>query len=207
MPGQALLAPNGKLGKLRVIGIATVPLFVTVNVCTALVCPMAMEPNACEVGETVIGAAPVPVNEIVCVPTLSTIVMTPVNELMFVGVKMIEIVQLFPAANEPPVEPAGIQLVVSVKLALFDDMPVIGSATVPLFVSLTVAGLLLALTTTEPKACDVAESVAVWAQALGADKAKSTNVTTRIPMDARDSLLDFISTSLTGLKSKTGILQ
>lgn len=192
VPGQLVLATNGAVGKLILIGIPIVPMLVTVNVCAAPVCPMAMEPNACEVGETVIGAVPVPDNEILCVPTLSMIVIIPVREPMLVGAKVMEIVQLLPAANEL------VHVGVSVKFALLEAMLVIASATVPLFVSLTVAGLLRALTGTEPKVCDVADSVAVWASAPGTDKAKSKNVTTRIAMDTRDSLLDFMTTSLTG---------
>jgi len=186
VPGQLLVATNGAAGKVTLIGIATVPLFVTVNICVALVCPIAKEPNACEVGDTVIGAVPVPVNKIVCLPTPSVIVIIPVNDPMLVGVKVIEMLQLLPAANEL------VQVVVSVKFALLGAMLMFPSAALPLFVSLTVAALLLALTGTEPKACDVADSVAVWASAPGTEKARS-NVTSRTTGDTRDTLLDFIA--------------
>lgn len=188
--GQLLTGTNGALGKVMLIGIATVPLFVTVNICVALVCPIAIEPNACEVGDTVIGAVPVPVNEIVCVPAPSTTKMSPVSAPMLFGVKVIEMLQLLPFAN------GLVQVVVAVKFALLGVMLLIVSAAVPLFVSLTVAAPLLALTTTEPNACDVADSVAVWASASGAEKPRSKNETNRTTRDTTGSLLDFITASL-----------
>lgn len=135
---------------------AAVPLLVTVSVSTALVDPSATEPNAWDAGEIVIGAAPVPDNEIVCVPRLSVMVTEPVSVPVAVGTKVMEMVQFLPAATEVP------QVLASVKLVLA-AMLTFASAAVPLLVSLTDAVLLLALTATEPKVCDVAESVAVCA--------------------------------------------
>jgi hypothetical protein len=135
---------------------AAVPLLVTVSVSAALVEPSATEPNACDVGDTVIGAVAVPDNEIVCVPKLVITVTEPVSEPRAVGTKVMLMVQFLPAATEDP------QVFVWAKFVLAVMSSTV-SAAVPLLVSRTDAALLLALTATEPNACDVAESVAVCA--------------------------------------------
>lgn len=173
-----------------VMDAAPVPLFVTVNVCVALVWPRATEPKACDIGETVIGTAPVPCNVIVCVPTGSVIVIAPVSLPGAVGVKVIEMVQFLPGATELP------QVFVSAKFALAAILTG-ESAAVPLFVNRTEAVPLVALTATEPKVCDVAESVAVWACALGTETAKS-RVTAKTARAVRNCEFNFMVTSLAG---------
>jgi hypothetical protein len=135
---------------------AAVPLLVTVSVSTALIDPSATEPNAWDVGETVIGAVPVPDKEIVCVPRLVVTVTEPVSGPIPVGTKVILIVQFLPGATDVPHVLLSAKFVLGVMLST-------GSAVVPLFVSRIDAALLLALTATEPNVCDVAESVAVCA--------------------------------------------
>lgn len=166
-----------------------VPLFVTVKFSAALVCPRATEPKAWDIGETVIGAVPVPCNVIVCVPTVSVIVIAPVSTPIAVGLKVIEMVQFLPAATEVP------QVFVSAKLALA-AMLSIARAAVPPFVSLTELVPLVALTATEPKVCEVAESVTLWACALGTDIAKSNSAIPKNPIPERN--FENIKTSLAG---------
>jgi hypothetical protein len=182
--------PNGPLTEI-VNGTAEVAEFLTVKEAAALDVPSPTEPNAWDEGESAIGAIPVPVNEIVCVPRLSATEMAPVRVPMLAGLNVMEMMQLFVATSEV------VQVVVTGKFALFEVMLVIPSAAVPLFLRVTFAALLLELTATEPKVCDVADNVAVWANAGGTDKPKSKNVTTRIAIETRDSLLDFMTTSLT----------
>jgi len=172
------------------------PLFVTVKFSAALVWPSATEPNACDVGETVIGTAPVPCNVIVCVPTLSVMVIAPVSTPVVVGVKVIEMVQLLPASKVPGV-PEVRQVFVSAKLVLAAILSIV-SAAVPPLVSLTELVPLVALTATEPKVCDVAESVTLWACALGTDTAKSNRAMPRTPKKIVDRCFDIIKTSLAG---------
>ena len=161
------------------IDAVAVPLFVTVNVSAALVWPRATEPKACDVGETVIGAVPVPAKEIVCVSTVSVTVTAPESEPRAVGTKVIEMMQFFPAATEVP------QVLVSAKFALATILW-IARAAVPPLVSLTELVPLVALTATEPKVCDVAESVTLWACALGTDIAKSKMAMTKGPRNTAD---------------------
>jgi hypothetical protein len=106
-------------------------------------------------------------------------VIAPVSVPGAVGVKVIEMVQFLPAATELP------QVFVSAKFALAAILTG-ESAVVPLFVSRTEAVPLVALTATEPKVCDVAESVAVWAWALGTDIAKSRMAMTNGPINTAD---------------------
>ncbi len=197
---QLSVAPNSELGVI-VRAWATEPWLVTVNVLAALVCPMASEPNARDAGETVTGAAPVPVKEIVCVPTLSIIVTFPVSGPITVGVKVIDIVQLLPAARETG-KAVVAQLFVAVKFVpvafvLLAPILSIVSAAVPPLVSLTELAPLVALTATDPKVCEVAESVTLWASALG-DIAKSNSAMPKSPKKIAERNFENMMTSLAG---------
>ncbi len=131
---------------------------------------------------------PVPCSEIVCVPALSEMVTLPVKVPTAVGLNVIEIVQLRPAATDVP------HVSVSAKLAL-TALPEIESAAVPPFVSWTLLVALLAVTATEPNVCDVAESVTLCAFAPGAAMPKS-RIRIENPTATRNRLFTFINASL-----------
>jgi len=184
---QLVVATN-PAPRLEVIvrGLATVPRFVTVNVPVELVCPSATFPNPRRPGVTVKGAEPVPWREtdsVLGIPS-SAIVTVPATAPSAVGVNVIEIVQLRFAVTEVP------QVSVSVKPAVA-VMLVTLSAAVLRFVS-RIFVVLDAPTATEPKLCEVEDSVTVCARALRAANPTNSNAIKKGPDNTRTFRFVFI---------------
>ncbi len=120
----------------------TEPVLVSVTVCAALVVPTVWLAKVSEVTErlaVVVGAVPVPVRLTVCgLPeALSVMLKVPVRVPDAVGVNVTLMVQLAPAATEPP------QVSVSAKSPLAAILPVIVRAALPLLDSVTVCAALV----------------------------------------------------------------
>ena len=118
------------------------PVLVSVTVCAALVVPTVWLVKVSDVTErlaVVVGAVPVPVRLTVCgLPeALSVMLKVPVRVPDAVGVNVTLIVQLAPAATEPP------HVSVSAKSALAAILPVIVRAALPVLDSVTVCAALV----------------------------------------------------------------
>jgi hypothetical protein len=140
------VAANSVLLLVTVSGMAAVVLFLTVKVLAALVVPCVTEPNAREVGVTVIGETPVPDKLSVRglpVPAKAT-VMLPVWAAAAVGAKVAVMVQVEEASTEAPQVPP-----VTAKGAAVEMVS--ATAAVSLFRTVNVDAALVVPSPTEPK--------------------------------------------------------
>jgi hypothetical protein len=151
----ALTAKSPRLAPLTpaLRSIATDWWLVTVTVCGLLAMPSATAPKATLAGETVTALVPVPLRLTVCEPlaALSSIVSVPVRAPPTVGVKVTEMLQLFPAARLSP------QLLVCPKSPVV-VMPTMVSVVFPLLLSFTVFAAPVVPTGTDPNFSAVGEA-------------------------------------------------
>ena len=142
-----------------VIGSAKIPVFVTVTVCAALDVFVCTLPKAIAVGDTVyVATAPVPDKDTDCEAAPLPVVTVKLADAppVAVGVNTTLIAQLAPTATEDP------QVDVSENdptLAPERAMLVIGSANVPVLVTVTVCATLDAFVCTLPNAIAVGDTV------------------------------------------------
>jgi hypothetical protein len=158
---QLSVSAKSPLAEILVIVKLTVPVLVSVTVCAALVVPTVWLANVNEEAErltVVVGAVPVPVRLTVCgLPeALSVMLKVPVRVPEAVGVKVMLMVQLAPAATELP------QLSVSAKSPL-GEILVIVRAALPVLDSITVCAALVVPTVWLAKVSEEAERLTAGA--------------------------------------------
>lgn len=165
------VAENSVLVLETVTGTAVVELFFKVIVWMPLVEPWATEPKASDAGAIVTVSIPVPDRAMVCVAgeALSLITTLPVRVPRAVGVKVMVIRQLLPAATEVP------QVLVSAKLPV-DTILVILSAVVVLTLWSVIAWpALVEPTATLPNEYEVEDKLTTGGTAATDSMARSTS--------------------------------
>lgn len=142
-----------------------------------LVVPTLRLLNVSDEGDKVTAVTPVPVRLTVCglFVALSVMVTVPVAVPVVEGVKVTEIEHFFPAGTELP------HVLVSAKFPPI-VMLVIVSVELPVLVNKTFFAALVVPTTTVPKFRLVAESVTVWALAIGLTES-TVNKSETYPLD------------------------